>query len=316
MLASIRQASASFGSSLTEIEGSEVGHVVDGEVADVHKDNVVLTLKPSQIRALLSLANLANHRGSTISQLRASLKKGQMLQGLVIVSRNAQKGFVIVASKARTSSQIEHKGAVSWDVVHPEQIVGGRVVGHSHRGATVKLGPNVTAILHSTDCLDDYDAGQACPAINTILKATVLSVDQDNRQIYLSTRPSRMHADEDRDVVDREVNNVREVKEGETIRGFVKSVAEHGLFVSLGRTVDARVQIKELFDDVSRPFAVEKSLPPDSRSLLQYVKDWKPHFKANQLVKGRILRYVMHSVSIAMLLTPSVASMSRRSKLR
>jgi transcriptional accessory protein Tex/SPT6 len=50
--------------------------------------------------------------------------------------------------------------------------------------------------------------------------------------------------------VDREINSVEDLKVGETVRGFVKSIPEHGIFVTLGRWIDARVQIKELFDEV------------------------------------------------------------------
>jgi DNA-directed RNA polymerase subunit E'/Rpb7 len=50
--------------------------------------------------------------------------------------------------------------------------------------------------------------------------------------------------------VDREINGVEELKVGETVRGSVKNIPEHGLFVSIGRSIDARVQIKELFDEV------------------------------------------------------------------
>jgi rRNA biogenesis protein RRP5 len=252
MLASIRQAGANVDSPLVDVGSVEVGHPVEGEITDVHKDNVILTLKPSQVRALHSLANLANHRSTSVAQLRSSLEKGQVVQGLVVVSRNAEKGFVIVASKPKAAAQIEHKGSVTWDVLQTGQIVGGRVVGHARRGASVKLGPGVTAALHPTDCADEYDLSSAFPAADTILKAVVLSVDKDKRQIYLSTRASRMHPEEQRVVVDREVNDVQELKEGEMIRGFIKSIADHGLFVSLGRSVDARVQIKEMFDDVSR----------------------------------------------------------------
>jgi len=42
------------------------------------------------------------------------------------------------------------------------------------------------------------------------------------------------------------------------VRGFIKSIVEHGLFVMLGRGIDARVQIKELFDEVWLEF------PPNS----------------------------------------------------
>ena len=52
-------------------------------------------------------------------------------------------------------------------------------------------------------------------------------------------------------VMDKVINNLDDLQVGSTVRGFIKSVAEHCLFVNLGRGIDARVQIKELFDEVS-----------------------------------------------------------------
>jgi rRNA biogenesis protein RRP5 len=53
--------------------------------------------------------------------------------------------------------------------------------------------------------------------------------------------------------MDPEITSVVDLKPGTFVRGFIKSVAEHGLFVSVGRDLDARVQIKELFDEVCPP---------------------------------------------------------------
>jgi rRNA biogenesis protein RRP5 len=41
---------------------------------------------------------------------------------------------------------------------------------------------------------------------------------------------------------------------GQALRGFIKSVTEHGLFVTIGRNLDARIQIRELFDEVRSLF--------------------------------------------------------------
>jgi rRNA biogenesis protein RRP5 len=250
MVASIRQAVPDFEKAITDVSGVEVGHTVEGVVSDVHKDNVILTLRPTQIRALLSINNLANKQGSSVAQLRASLKQGHLLQDLLVVSRNVEKGLVIVATRPKNREQTQHKGSLNWSTIQVGQTVSGRVVGHSRRGATVKLGPSLTAALHPVDCLDNYDQGNAFPSTDSVLKAVVVALDKSKREINLSTRPSRM-SDADHPVVDREIAQISDVKPGQTVRGFVKSIAEHGLFVYVGRNIDARVQIRELFDEVS-----------------------------------------------------------------
>lgn len=162
------------------------------------------------------------------------------------------------------------KNALSIETVQTGQIVGGRVIRHIRAGALVKLTSRISGILHPTDTCDDYEAGAPFPAVDAIIKAAVVAVDTDKRTLTLSTRRSVMNPTEHGPVADPVISDISDLKVGSTVRGFIKSVAEHGLFVTLGRNVDARVQIKELFDD--------------------FVKDWKSRFTANQLVKGRIVR--------------------------
>ncbi|TFY62849.1 hypothetical protein EVJ58_g3608 [Rhodofomes roseus] len=254
ILASIRQAAPNFKAAITDISGVEIGDSVEGVVAEIQKEKVVVILQPTQVRALLSLNNLANKRGVSAAQLRASLKVEEKLQELVVVSRNPDKGIVLVATKPKEKDVLLHKSSLSLDTI---------------QGALVKLTNTISGTLHPTDVSDDYGSGAPFPPVDAILKAVVLAVDKEKRQLTLSTRPSRMHPDQDKTVVDKEIKDLNNLKVGDTVRGFVKNVADHGLFVMLGRNIDARVQIKELFD--------------------QYVKEWKNHFSANQLVKGRIL---------------------------
>ncbi|KAI9452549.1 nucleic acid-binding protein [Lactarius psammicola] len=267
--ASIRRAAPSFDINVADISAVEIGTNVEGVVTDIHKDNAVLSLNPSDIRALLSLKNLANHRNLSVSQLRSSLKIGEVLDELVVVTRNTEKGFVIVASRPKTKPAIEHKQVLTMDTVEIGQVVGGRVLRHFHSGTVVKFSGKITGTLHPTDASDDYEAGTPFPALDSIIKAAVISIDKDKKQLVVSSRTSKTQPDDHPPVVDREISSVEDLKVGETVRGFVKSIPEHGLFVTLGRSIDARVQIKELFDE--------------------FVKEWKPRFQVNQLVKGRIL---------------------------
>ncbi len=66
--ASIRRATPSFDVKIADISAVEIGTNVEGLVTEIHKDNAVLSLKESNIRALLSLKNLANHRRGTESR--------------------------------------------------------------------------------------------------------------------------------------------------------------------------------------------------------------------------------------------------------
>jgi len=247
IVASIRQAGSI---SIPDISTVEIGNIVEGKVSEIHKDNAILSLQPTQVRALISLKNLANHRSITLAQLRASLNQGAKLEGLVVVSRYPERGFVIVANGPKAKISLPAKSTLSMDTIGVGQMVGGRVTRHARNGALVKLNAHIGGILHPTDTSDNYESGSIFPAVDSVLKAIVVSIDRARNQLMLSTRHSRMYPDQHKPVVDREINNITDLQPGDTVRGFIKNVAEHGLFVTLGREVDARVQIKELFDEV------------------------------------------------------------------
>jgi rRNA biogenesis protein RRP5 len=255
VVASIRQASSAAAATVTDISDIITGAVVEGVVTEIHKTTVVLSLRPSQARALLSLKALANIRGSLLPQLKASLKVGEVIESLVVVSRNEEKGFVTVAGQPK-ATDVPKKGHVSFDNLSIGQVVGGRVTRHGRHGAHIKVTGRISGTLHPTDTCDDYEAGIPFPAVDSILKTLVVDIDNSSRHLTLSSRPSRLAPDNAKLVVDREINTFNDLNVGDSVRGFIKSVAEHGLFVMIGRNIDARVQIRELFDGVGISFGL------------------------------------------------------------
>ncbi|CAA7268006.1 unnamed protein product [Cyclocybe aegerita] len=278
IVASIKQAAPNFDAP-GDINTVEIGHTVEGTLSEVHKDHILLTLQPSNVRALLSLKNLANHCGLAVSQLRTSLQVGENFDELVVVTRNPEKGIVIVANKPKSKPTVLAKGSnITIESVAVGQLVGGRVTRHTSHGALVKITSHIGGILHLTDILDNFDSTVSLPAVDSIIKATVVAIDVAKRQLILSTRQSRMSPLQSQEVADPEISSMSDLQIGQTIRGFVKNIINHGLFVTIGREIDARVQIKELFDE--------------------YVKDWQSRFKVQQVVKGRILSIDLSSKKV------------------
>lgn len=250
LVASVRQATAT----ALAAEKLSVGDSVKGQISQVHSEQVVVTLVPSQATALLSLSTLANHRHVGINEIRASIKIGESLDDLVVVSKNPTTGLFIVGTKKTgiVSSGIS-KQAVSFDSVAVGQTVKGKVVAHLGQIALVALSPNVKGKLHPCDVSDDFSTVTFAPDggvhnVDDKVEAFIVKSNPHTRSIELSTRASRLGEGK---VVDAEIAQVADLKVGQEYRGFVKNIAGHGVFVSLGRNVTARVMIKELFDDVS-----------------------------------------------------------------
>jgi rRNA biogenesis protein RRP5 len=239
-----------------DITGIDVGDTVQGEIAEIHKENIILKLQPTQARALLSSKNLANHRNVSLAQLQVRLKVGEKLDGLIVVARNPDKNLVIVANKPQAKSALPSKSSLTVESATLGQTIIGRVTHHSPRGTLLKINSHLGGLLHPTDTSDDYDIGNAFPPLDSIIKASVIQIHTDKKQLVLSTRSSRMQPDKNSNIVDREIKGVEDLQVGDVVRGFIKSVMEHGLFVTIARGVDARVQIKELFNEVTHRIGV------------------------------------------------------------
>jgi rRNA biogenesis protein RRP5 len=270
LVASVRQALPT----AVAAEKLEVGAAVKGVVAQIHAEQVVVSLVPSQLTALLSLANLSNHRGMGVDELRRTLKTGEKVDDLVVVSKNEKSGLLIVANKREKQEKIPSgvsAAARSFDDLQVGDVVPGRVVGKTNAGAMLRIGKHIRGRVHPCDEADDLSnaAGNGALRIDDNVLCAILGVDANARTVDLSTRKSRTNPDAKAKVVDAEITSFKDLKEGQAVRGLVRSITGAGLFVSLGRNVVARVMIKELFDD--------------------FVKDWKPRFAINQLVSGKIL---------------------------
>lgn len=254
VVASVRQALPA----ALAAETLDVGQTVHGVVSQIHPEQVVVTLVPSQITALLSLTNLANHRHTGVDDIRATLKKREALEDLVVVSKNPTSGLFLVANKraTKTPSGIS-KSASFIDAIEVGHTVPGRVVSHTPRGAVIQLAHGLRGRVHPCDASDDLSiiaSGDGSLNIDEHVTCYVLKSNPATRIIDLSTRPSRTQPETSGEIVDQEIQQISGLEEGQALRGLVKNVSNHGLFVALGRTVTARIMIKELFDDVGFRF--------------------------------------------------------------
>ena len=204
------------------------------------------------------MSNLANHRHMSFDDLRSTLKTAEELKDLVVITKNPTSGLVIVANRrgVKTLSGVSGS-AKKIDDVEVGQILPGRVLSHTPNGAMVQLTHGLRGRVHHCDASDDFSlvaSGDGPLNVNDNVMCFVLKCNPATRIIDLSTRKSRTQPDKAPEVADEEIDKLSDLKEGQSVRGLVKNVSNHGVFVALGRTVTARIMIKELFDDVSALF--------------------------------------------------------------
>lgn len=287
------------------ISDVEVGQVVSGVVKEVHRDNILLTLKKPKVHSLISIHNVANRRKVTVQELRSSLQIGEEMDNLVVVSRNLEKGIVIVANRP-SSTQQNNDSPFNFDELKVGACVKGKVVKHGRHGAMIRFPGRAMGTLHPTDVSDNFEKQAVLPAIDSTIVASIVYIDSQRKHLVLSTRKSRLYPDTNLEITDREIGGLDDVKVGEMLRGIVKSVAEHGLFVTIGRDVDARVQIKELYNEVSH--ITDFAVPYKNYASLvcERLEGWlqsKPachwaHFRVSSLVLHLVmLSFTLYSVN-------------------
>ncbi|KAI4210626.1 MAG: hypothetical protein LQ351_006505 [Letrouitia transgressa] len=148
-------------------------------------------------------------------------------------------------------------------------VLPGRVVKVTERLIMVQFTDDLCGTVQLVDLADDYSkANTGLYQKNQIVRVFVKHVDNPNKRVFLSTRPSKVLSSSLR-VEDREINSLSDIKVNDILRGFVKNVTDGGLFISLAHNVTAFVRISDLSD--------------------LYLKDWKADFQIDQLVKGRVV---------------------------
>ena len=158
---------------------------------------------------------------------------------------------------------------VNLDDLSEGTILPGRVTKVTDRQVMVQLSETLSAPVHLVDMADDYE--KADPSTyhkNQMLRVCIKGVDIPNKKITLSTRPSKVLSSS-LPVKDPDITSVSQLHVNDIRRGFIKNVADNGIFVSLASNVTAFTRITDLSDD--------------------FLKDWKSGFAIDQLVEGKII---------------------------
>lgn len=148
-------------------------------------------------------------------------------------------------------------------------VLPGRVTKVTERHIMVQLSESLSAPIFLVDLADDYS--KADPTVyqkNQTLRVCIKNVDIPNKKITLSARSSKVLSST-LPVKDQDITSVSQLKVNDIRRGFIKNVADNGIFVSLASNVTAFIRISDLSD--------------------AFLKEWKSGFEVDQLVEGKII---------------------------
>jgi rRNA biogenesis protein RRP5 len=200
---------------------------------------------------------------SQVGDLSANFPVGSASKVQVVAVDSQNNRLDLTARSSGTSKPL------NWSALKRNAVLPGRVTKVNERQILVQLSDLVSGPVYLPDMADNYDDINTLNyKKNDIVRVSVVDVDASNKRLRLSLRPSRIMSST-LPVKDQEISDFSQLAPGDIVRGFVKNVAEKGLFVLLGGSITALVKISNLSD--------------------RYLKEWKDHFQVDQLVKGRIL---------------------------
>jgi rRNA biogenesis protein RRP5 len=147
-------------------------------------------------------------------------------------------------------------------------ILAGRVTKTTDRSVIVQLNESIIGVIPLTEISDNYDEANPLKYNkNEIIKVKVIDVDVANKKVTLSSRDSQILSST-LPVKDRQIMSLSQIKVNDIVRGFVKNVADQGLFISIGPTVTTFVRVSEISD--------------------AFIKDWRSTYSVDQIVTGKI----------------------------
>lgn len=230
-------------------------------VNNIAADCLWVNISPN-IRGRIRITDVSDDV-SLLQDLEKNFPLGSALRVHVIAVDVASNRLDLSARSGLSTAQL------TMEELSEGMILPGRVTKITERQLMVQLNDTISAPVHLIDLADDHsEANTTIFERNQIIRVCITSLDIPNKKISLSTRPSRV-LNSSLPVKDPEIRSISQLKVDQVIRGFVKNVADNGIFVALGPSVTAYVRISDLSDS--------------------FIKDWKSEFQVDQLVKGKII---------------------------
>lgn len=243
------------------IDKVEVGSSWLVFVNNVADDCLWVNLSPN-VRGRIRVMDVSDDI-SQLDDLSKNFPVGSALR-VKVLKVDVENNRLDLSARPDGSSAPSSLKDLSKDMVLP-----GRVTKATERQVMVQLSESVSAPIHLVDLADDYSkADPTRYQKNQIVRVWIKDIDAPNKKITLSARPSKVLSSS-LPVKDPDIGSVSQLKVNDIRRGFVKSVADNGVFVSLASNVTAFIRVSDLSD--------------------AFLKDWKSDFEIDQLVEGKII---------------------------
>ncbi|KAG0047226.1 rRNA biogenesis protein rrp5 [Gryganskiella cystojenkinii] len=182
-------------SSEIDLSNVTVGSIQKGKIVTIKKDIIHLTLKPSEVKAVLPVGHLSDHLGEQAERIYQSLKEGMVLSDLVVLNKDETRGTALVSKKpllvmaAKEKKLITERSQVKVDHIYPAVVR--QAVSF---GVFVEFCGGVDALAMKSQLAD---ASDATFVRNQSVLVKVTKVDAADGKIQVTLKPSDIGSSSD-----------------------------------------------------------------------------------------------------------------------
>ncbi|KTW29664.1 hypothetical protein T552_00873 [Pneumocystis carinii B80] len=246
---------------LLSLNDINIGSVHLAFVNNIFRDCIWVNISPN-IRGRINILDISDNI-DILQNIPKHIHIGSAIRCKVVKS-NTEMNYLGLSIRALNSDYI-----YDYNSVIIGSIIPGKIIKTIETGFIVQISENVIGKIYLTDIDDEYSTDLTKKyQKNQIIKVYVLDVDIHNKNIAFSSRNSRVISSTFKQR-DPEIISLEDLKIGALFRGFIKNIAEKGLFISLSRNLVGRVRIDEISD--------------------QFIQDWKSNFHLYDLIEGKII---------------------------
>ncbi|KAF9919994.1 rRNA biogenesis protein rrp5 [Linnemannia zychae] len=181
-------------SSENDLSSVEIGSIHKGKVVAIKKDLIHLTLKPSEIKAVIHASHLSDHLGEQADRIFHNLKEGMIISDLVVLTKDESRGSVTVTKKpilvlaAKEKRLITKRSELLAGHIYPAFV---RQVAKFGVFVEFANGIEALAFRHSLS-----DSSEANFVKNQSVLAKVLRIDPTDGRTEVSLKPSDVFTSE------------------------------------------------------------------------------------------------------------------------
>ncbi len=247
-------------------EGANVGDITHATILHLFAKGAIVQFF-GQLKGFLPIAEMSK---AFVRDPKEYFRVGQVARVRLTSVSAEERAIHVSCIFGELPKKAAKTGNPQSSSLVPGSVLTGRILNIAEKGLLVQIATGVSGWVGLTDIEDDYSSNPTKRfRKNQMLKVMVLSNDSHggHGRFALSCRASKT-LDSKIKISDPDVE-FSDVVNGRIYRGYVKNIADNGLYVCIGHGLDARVKINQVSD--------------------VFVKEWQKVYSVGQLVTGKVV---------------------------